>query len=181
MRALAILIVILAARVAAADPSATKAAPATATTPAEPSLWQVEITAGYGVDINGGAGAVGMRASPLTLQGRIDIAVNQDPLVYGYGGIMVETLDRGSVGAVAGVKLQPEGSSWHLAGGGAYIFDPYTLWGAQASAGACSRHGKSMSLCGDFQLTAYFTGSDLGMKRDVTQAQLALGVMFDAP
>nr|HEX4316659.1 hypothetical protein [Kofleriaceae bacterium] len=174
------LIVILAAGVAAADPSATKAAPAT-TPPAEPSLWQVEINAGYGVDINGGAGAVGMRASPLTLQGTIAIAVNQEPLVYGYGGMMVETLDRGSVGVVAGARLQPEGSSWHLAGGGAYVFDPYTLWGAQASAGACSRHGKTMSLCGDFQITAYFTGSDLGMKRDVTQAQLALGVMFDAP
>ena len=159
-----------AARVAAADPATFE----------EPSLWDVQVRGGYGVELDGGQGPVGARPSPLTVQAAVSVAVVDEPRLYGYGGMMVETLNRGSVGAIGGIELRPDGSAFHVAGGGAWVFDPYTLWGATASAGACSRRGKLASFCGDLQLTAYFTGSDLGMKRDDTQIQFALGVKFDA-
>jgi hypothetical protein len=164
-----------AARVALADP---EPAPELFQ---EPSLWDAQVRAGYGVDLDGGQGPVGARPSPLTVQAAVSIAVVEVPRLYGYGGMMVETLNRGSVGAIGGIELRPDGSAFHVAGGGTWVFDPYTLWGATASAGACSRKkGKLASFCGDLQLTAYFAGSDLGMKRDDTQIQFALGVKFDA-
>ncbi len=45
----------------------------------------------------------------------------------------------------------------------------------------CSPFGKSIKLCGDVRLTAYFAGTDLVMGHDVTQVQLTFGVQFDAP
>jgi hypothetical protein len=155
-------------------------APIASADPAPPSLWDAEVRAGYGVEIDGGQGAVGMRTSPLTIQATVALAVVESPRLYGYGGMIVETLDRSSVGAVGGVELRPDGSILHVAAGGTWLIAPYSLWGADADVGACKRQGKLAALCGDVELTAYFAGTDLPMKREATQIQLAFGVKFDA-
>jgi hypothetical protein len=167
-RSLLSLILGAVARVASADP-----------TP-EPPLWDAEVRAGYGVELDGGQGPTGTRPSPLTVQALVDFAVIEQPHVYAVGGVMAETIGRSSIGGMAGVELRPDGSPLHLGAGAVYIVAPYTLWGAMASGGYCRQQGKMLALCGDLQLTAYFAGTDLPMKRDATQVQLAFGVKFDA-
>jgi len=142
-------------------------------------LWEADLRAGYGVAMSGTQGTMSARPSPLTLEATGAIAVNEEPAVSGYAGALVETLDRSGVGTVFGARLI-EGPL-RLAGGGTWIFAPYTLWGATASAGTCWRVARGAQLCTDAQLTAYFAGTDLVKGHAVTQAQLVIGVAIDAP
>lgn len=145
------------------------------------SLWEAEVRAGYGVAIAGGQGMETTRRSPLTLAATGAMALNDDPLLYGFGGFTIETIDRNTIGALGGIRLQSARSPLRLAGGATYIFAPKTLWGAFASGGACHRTGATMKLCGDLQVTTYFEGTDLPTGHMVTEGQLVLGVVFDAP
>jgi hypothetical protein len=143
-------------------------------------LWQAEIHAGYGLAFSGSGDTMSQRPTPLTITAIAAFAVNADPPLAGYGGLVVEAFDRNAAGVVAGVELSPRGSHLRLAGGGIALVAPYTLWGATASAGACAHAVRGIALCGDFQLTAFVAGSDLGDGRTVTQGQLVAGVVFDA-
>src|SRR5204863_6501627 len=100
-------------------------------------LWQAEIHAGYGLAVSGSGAAMSRRPTPLTITAVVAFAVEADPPLAGYAGLVVETLDRNAAGAVFGVKLSPHGSHLHLARGGIAVLAPYTLWGATASGGAC--------------------------------------------
>ena len=142
-------------------------------------LWDAEVRLGYGVAVGGGGGMTSTRATPLTIAALGSVAVEEEPHLSAYGGITAETLDRSSVGALAGVKLAPT-AHVRLTGGGAWIAAPYTLWGATGSIGTCGHMSRGMGLCGDVLLTSYFSGSDLPKGRSVTQFQLALGMVFDA-
>jgi hypothetical protein len=165
---------VLAPLVAGAEPTIRVPAP-----PPEP-LWQAELRLGYGIAMGGNGARMSKRPTPLTVSADVLFAFNEDPSLWGYGGLLVETLDRNSVGSVFGVQLKPHDSRWHFSGGGAWIVAPYMLIGATASAGACKRMTRLVNLCGDAQLTAYFAGGDLADGRTVTQAQLVLGAMIDA-
>src|SRR5262249_52283826 len=105
------------------------------------SLWEADIRAGYGVAMSGSQGTMSARRSPLTLEATGAIAVNEEPNVAGFAGMVVETLDRSAVGTVVGARLTQ--GPLRLAGGGTWIFAPYTLWGAVASAGTCKRMSHS--------------------------------------
>jgi hypothetical protein len=143
-------------------------------------LWQAELRAGYGVAVGGSGAAMSTRPTPLTLAAIASFAFNEDPPLAGYGGLLIETLDRSAVGAAFGVTLAPRGSRLRLSGGGSLLVEPYTLWGATTSAGACLHATLQTRLCGDLQLTAYFAGSDLADGHTVTQVQLVIGLVFDA-
>ncbi len=143
------------------------------------SLWEAELRLGYGISVGGGEGMPSTRGSPLTFSGTASVAFNEDPLLYGYGGILIETLDRSSVGAVAGVRVLV--GKVRLAGGGVRIFKPYTLWGGVVSAGTCKRLSANMQGCGSAEVTAYFAGDDLPSGHTVMQAQLVMSMVFDAP
>ncbi|HUJ57884.1 MAG TPA: hypothetical protein VLX92_05315 [Kofleriaceae bacterium] len=144
-------------------------------------LWDAEVRLGYGVAMGGGGGMTSTRASPLSIAALGSVAFDDDPHLSGYGGATFETLDRNSIGTLFGVKLQPHDSMLRFTGGGTWIFAPYTLWGATASAGACHhKAGGGLGLCGDVLLTSYFAGTDLAPHHTVTQLQLTLGVVFDA-
>lgn len=142
------------------------------------SLWEAELRLGYGVSLGGSGGMTSTRPTPLNVTAIGSVAVREEPRMYAYGGLVVETLDRNAVGAVAGVRLAPPDRAIRLAAGGAWLFAPYSLWGVTASGGACRRG--SVAICGDVQLTAYFAGSDLAEGRTVTQVQAVLGIVFDA-
>jgi hypothetical protein len=154
-------------------------APRAAASPADDPLWQAELRAGYGIALGGAELEMSRRPTPVTLTAAVAIAVNETPRVLGYGGAVIETMDRTGAGAVFGVELQPRDSRLHLAGGGIAMLAPYTLFGATASAGLCMKPGHTARLCADLQLIAFFAGDDLGTNRAVTEFQLALGVVFD--
>jgi hypothetical protein len=164
-------------RVALATLACVAARPAAAA--ADP-LWQAELHLGYGLAMSGSGTQMSRRPTPLTIAAIAAFAFNDDPPLSGYGGLVVETLDRNAVGSVFGVKLTPHGSRLHVTAGGAWIAEPYTLWGATASAGACAHASHTLGVCGDVQLTSYFAGTDLADGHAVTQVQLVLGVVFDA-
>jgi hypothetical protein len=152
-----------------------------ATTPpcAADPLWQAEVHAGYGIAVGGSGARMSRRPSPLTLSALASFALDEDPPLWGYGGLVVETLDRNSAGAAFGIEVRPHGSRLRFSGGGVWLVSPSMLLGATASAGACSQRSPHIGLCGDLQITAYFTGDDLAGGRSVTQAQLVLGMVFD--
>lgn len=143
------------------------------------SLWEAELRLGYGVALGGGEGMTSKRASPLTIQALAAVAVNSEPELAAFGGLVVETLDRSGVGAVGGVRMNV--GPIRVAGGGEYMFAPDTLWGAFVSGGTCKRMAAHLSLCGDLELTAYFAGSDLAENHTVTQIQAVFGVVVDGP
>jgi hypothetical protein len=145
------------------------------------SLWEAEVRAGYGIAVGGNGDMVAARSSPLTLAATASIAVNEDPLLFGFGGVSIETLDRGSIGALGGIRLQSASSPLRFATGGSYVFAPKTMWGAFASGGACHRTSTTMKVCGDLMVTSYFEGTDLPTGHTVTEAQLVLGMVLDAP
>lgn len=143
-------------------------------------LWQAEVRAGYGIAIGGSGARMSTRASPVTLAAIAAIATSVEPPLSGYGGLLVEALDRNSVGSVFGIKWAPHDSRLRLSGGGTWLLAPYMLFGATASVGACMRWKPRIGVCGDLQLTAYFAGDDLADGRSVTQVQLGAGLVFDA-
>lgn len=151
------------------------AAPASA----EP-LAQAELHLGYGLAISGSGANMSKRATPLTLTALVDWKLqDDDPPLWGYGGLLVEMLDRSSAGGVFGVKYTPAGTRLHFAGGGSVIVAPDSLFGASASGGYCRPQLKTLGICGDLQVTTYFAGSDLADGRAVTEVQLVLGAVID--
>jgi hypothetical protein len=154
---------------AAAEPSQTELDP----------LWQAEVHVGYGLAMSGSGTQMSKRASPLTLSAIVGFAFNDTPRLFGFGGLVVETLDRSAAGGVFGVKYAPPGSRFHLAAGGTLLVAPASLLGATASGGLCLRQTALLGLCGDVQVTSYFAGGDLAEGRTVTQIQLVLGAVFD--
>ncbi|HMG57617.1 MAG TPA: hypothetical protein VK601_29155 [Kofleriaceae bacterium] len=159
----------------------TFAAPPAIGSPADESLWKAEIQAGYGIAGGGSGTAMSQRPTALTITATAAIAFADDPPLAAYGGLVAETLDRNAAGAVAGIELRPHGSRFHLAGGATVLATPYTLWGATVSAGVCLHATRAVGLCGDLQVTAFLGGSDLPEGRTVSQAQLAIGLVVDAP
>jgi hypothetical protein len=146
---------------------------------AEP-LWEAELRFGYGMALGAGGGMTTRRATPLTITALGSMAIEEQPPLSAFGGLVVETLNRSSVGATGGVRLAALDGKVRVAGGATYVFAPYTLWGATASVGACKRGKKGFGLCADAALTAFFAGTDLAEDRTVTQIQGTLGMVFDA-
>ena len=143
-------------------------------------LWQVEARAGFGMALGGAGQTMSRRTSPVTIQALVSVAIQDTPPLYAFGGLVVETMDRNGVGATAGITLRPHGGAWRLSGGGVGMVAPYSLYGAMIDTGVCHRAVLGYELCGDIQLTAFFAGNDLANDHAVTQAQLVLGVVFDA-
>lgn len=143
--------------------------------PADLPPWQGELRIGMGLSRAGTSDGSKMGASPLSLSAIGAIAINQDPNFYVYAGITSEMLSRSFVGTMAGGRIQMNDMPVRLGGGGVMMFAPTTLWGAQASGGACKGKG-AFALCGDVQMTAYFGGTGLDNDKTEMQIQLVLGI-----
>jgi hypothetical protein len=143
---------------------------------AEP-LWDAELRLGYGFEMVGGDNMTSAHSAPMTIEGVAAYAINDDPWLYGYGGFLLETVDRNSIGTTAGIQLASGALRARI--GGVYIFAPLSLYGANASAGACKRMTASLKACGDLSITEYFAGKDLAEGHAVTQVQLVLGLVID--
>ena len=143
------------------------------------SLVAIEARAGLGVEVGGAAGAMVVRPSAVTIGGRVAYAINEEPNAWAWVGGQTETGGRGSSGLLAGMRLLP-GGHLHLDGGALWVVRPYSLFGAVATAGVCTKSKASIHYCGDVEATFLFGGTDLPGGREVTQVQLVLGVRFDA-
>jgi hypothetical protein len=142
---------------------------------AEPvSLWEAELQLGYGIARRGSAEGMTTAQSPLALTALGAVGISDEPPALAFGGLTVETLERSSVGMIAGARLEPTSLPVRLRAAGIWMFAPLTLWGAQASAGACLGAG-TFAVCGDLQLTAYFGGTGLAADETELQVQFALG------
>jgi hypothetical protein len=153
---------------------------ATAGTAAADPLWDAELRLGYGVALGGGGEMTSTRATPLTISAIGSFLLRDDPALSAYGGLVVETLDRNSVGGLAGFKLRPGHGNVRLMAGGVAMSKPKTLWGASAGGGYCGHASPGFAMCGDVMLTSFFAGTDLAPGHTVTQIQLQLGLVFDA-
>jgi hypothetical protein len=143
---------------------------------AEP-LWDAELRLGYGFEMVGGDNMTATHSAPMTIEGIAAYAVNDDPWLYGYGGFLLETMDRNSIGSTGGIQLASGALRARI--GGVYIFAPLSLYGANASTGVCKRMTRNLKACGDLSITEYFAGKDLAEGHAVTQVQLVLGMVID--
>lgn len=159
------------------------------------SLWEAELRFGYGIAIatdpsdaevapskteTDGTVMDTTPAAPMTITALGAIAINEEPALSAYGGLVVELRDDTAVGATGGVRLNPGGGPLRLAAGASYLHAPRSMWGATASAGACVRVASMLRTCGDLQLTAYVAGAALADGETLTQIQAVLGVVFDS-
>jgi hypothetical protein len=162
----------------ATEPSAEpRPAPAAekAVEPREP-LWEAELQLGYGMSQRSSAEMTDTGLGPMSFAAIGAVAVNQEPSVFAFGGLVGEAIGRTAVGVTSGVRMTLPELPIRFGGGGVWMVAPRTLWGATASAGACLGKGK-LGLCGDVQLTAYFAGTALPKDELELQVGLVVGVV----
>ena len=144
----------------------------------EPALVTAEVRAGYGIAAGGGAGRASVRSSPLVLAARVAVAIRDQPRMSGYGGLVLETLDRTGVGGEAGLVLEPSLRT-RLRAGAIAMVAPYKLWGGALGGGRCTRPGGTR-YCLDVDADVFVGGSDLPKGGAAFQLVVALGIGFDA-
>jgi hypothetical protein len=144
---------------------------------AQQPLWTGELRLGYGFEYLGGANETSAHSAPLTIEGLASYAFSDDPWLYGYGGFLLETLGRNSIGGIGGVQIAS--GSLRARIGGVYIIAPLSLYGMNASGGVCKKLSKVIKGCGDLSITEYFAGKDLAEGHAVTQVQLVFGMVIN--
>lgn len=145
-----------------------------------PPLLSLEARAGYGLAFGGGAGGSVQRLSPLTWTFLVDYAIIDEPWVSTFGGVVAEGNGHGSAGAVIGARVRPGRGRLRVAGGAEALLFPSTLFGPLASVGMCVPIIHLMNVCADAEATLFVAGSDLPDQRIAGQAQLVVGIAFDA-
>ena len=143
----------------------------------EPALWTAEVRTAYGVLVGGGSGRASVRSSPLVLAARVAWAFNDQPRLAGYGGLVVETLDRTGVGGEAGVVLQPSARA-RLRAGAIAMVAPYRVYGGALGGGRCL--AGALHVCFDLDADVFVGGSDLPSGGAAVQLMLGVGIGFDA-
>ncbi len=146
----------------------------------EPALTSLEARVGYGLAFGGGSGGSSQRLSPLTLTALVDHAVVADPWTSVFGGIVAEGYGRGSAGVQVGARVRPARGRLRIAGGAQALLVPATLFGPLASVGGCLPVTGPFNLCADIEAVLFAAGSDLPDERIAGQAQLVVGLAFDA-
>lgn len=144
----------------------------------EPALVRAEVRVGYGLAVGGGSGRASVRGSPLVLAARAAVAIREEPRMSGYGGLVVETLDRTGIGGDAGVSLEPSPRN-RLRAGAVAMVAPYRLYGGEVGGGHCFASGPT-HVCLDLDASVFVAGTDLPSGGAALQVLVGLGVGFDA-
>jgi hypothetical protein len=144
---------------------------------AERELASAELRLGYGLATGGGAGRASVRSSPLVVSATGALAIRDQPRLYGYAGLLIETLDRTGVGGETGVMVIPD-ERLRLRAGAIAIAEPYTIWGAVVGASVCRRFG-GMRGCADLSGDFFVGGTDLPARTVAFQLLVGVGVVFD--
>jgi hypothetical protein len=146
----------------------------------DPPLTSLEARVGYGLAFGGGSGTSSQRPSGVTITALVDHAVVVEPWTSIFGGVVAEGYGRGSAGMVVGARVRPARGRIRIAGGGVALLVPASLYGPLASVGGCLPVESSLHLCVDVEATLFVAGTDLPEERIAGQAQLVLGIAFDA-
>lgn len=154
--------------------------PARASAEEDPALTSVEARFGYGLAFGGGAGGSIQRLSPLTIAMVVDHAVVAEPWTSMFAGVIAEGNGQGAAGIIVGGRVRPGRGRLRISGGAEGLLFPSTLFGPLASVGTCLSIRDIWNFCGDVQATLFVAGSDLPDQRIAGQAQLVLGIGFDA-
>lgn len=144
-------------------------------------LTAIEVRAGSGVAVGGGAGISIWRVASVNLSLRGEYAFLAEPWTSAYGGLLIEAGRRVGYGFDAGVRVRPSGSRWRVAAGARAVVAPYGVYGPTFAVGACGGiAGSRTRLCADGEVAAFLWGGDLPDGRVAGQAVLGLGIQFDA-
>ncbi len=141
----------------------------------------VELRAGGGISVGGGAGAAAFRYSPVDVGALVEVAVMEMPRVAAWASIYYEGLGRSAFGLAGGARLYPmKHGPLRLSAGLTGTVAPYTIGGIEVGGGACLTAAVKFRLCADLLGTVFFLGNDLPTDRVVGQLQLVLAVGFNA-
>lgn len=116
----------------------------------------------------------------MTITALVDHAVVVEPWTSIFGGVVAEGYGRGSAGVMVGARVRPARGRLRIAGGVEALLVPASLYGPLASVGGCLPIDSFLNLCVDVEATLFVAGSDLPDGRIAGQAQLVLGIAFDA-
>lgn len=141
-------------------------------------LAEVSARVGAGVAAGGGAGRSTVRASPVIATVEGAYAINDQPWVWGFAGLTLETHDRTGVGFEAGLAIAV-GAHGRARAGARIIAKPYTLHGATVGVSWCWP-AAPLRACADLAGDVYIAGTDLPAHTAVAQTVLSLGTAFDA-
>lgn len=146
---------------------------------AEPPLAMAEARLGQGLAVGGGSGESTWRLSPLSLSVLGSLAIRTDPWVSVYGGLLIESYDRASAGAILGIRLNPGHGGTRISAAGTAIAVPFTAYGVSVGVGRCLGLSRGAGFCTDLEATVFALGSDVPKGRVATQVQAIIGVAFD--
>lgn len=138
-----------------------------------------EARIGQGVAVGGGSGESTWRLSPLSVSALASLAIESQPRVSVYGGLLFEGNKRAAIGATLGFRLHPQAGANRVAVAATVIGLPFTAYGVTAGLGRCHGVSGGMGVCTDLEATVFALGSDIPEERIATQVQAVLGVAFD--
>lgn len=141
------------------------------------SLAEVSARLGAGLAAGGGAGRSTVHAAPVVATFDGAYAINAEPYVWGFAGLVLETYDRTGVGLEGGLAV-PVGQRGRARLGARSLVRPYTLHGALVGASWCWP-AAALRGCVDLEADLYVAGTDLPAKTAIAQLVVAVGVSFD--
>lgn len=142
-------------------------------------LGLAEARIGQGMALGGGAGESTWRLSPLNISALASYAINADPWVSVYGGLVFEGRNRAAIGGLLGLRLNPGAGRNRLSVAAVAMGLPFSAYGATVGLGRCIGVEGGMGFCTDLEATVFGLGSDIPEGRIATQVQAVLGVAFD--
>ncbi len=142
-------------------------------------LGMAEARIGQGLALGGGSGESTWRLSPLSISALASYAVNTEPWISVYGGLVFEGRSRAAIGGTLGFRINPQAGRNRVAVAAVVMGLPFSAYGASVGLGRCIGVDGGMGFCTDLEATVFALGSDIPQERIATQVQAVLGVAFD--
>ena len=142
-------------------------------------LGLAEARVGQGFALGGGSGESTVRLSPLSISALASYAINAEPWVSVFGGLVFEGRNRAAIGGQLGLRLNPGAGRNRVSVSAVAMGLPFSAFGATVGLGRCIGVEGGMGFCTDLEATVFGLGSDIPEGRIATQVQAVLGVAFD--
>lgn len=144
-----------------------------------PPLAMAEARIGQGLALGGGSGESTWRFSPMSLSALASLAIESEPHVAVFGGLVFEGGKRAGIGATLGLRLNPKAGRSRVSAAGIIMAAPFTAYGVSVGLGRCHGVFGGTGFCTDIEATVFALGSDIPEARIATQVQAVLGFAID--